>query len=94
MASYVTEKTYPNPWPGKGEPAYSATETGAAAYASATAYWSNPRLSAPTQKTLEEFAQNCLTGVATAKWEQSPYRAIRQNALRMLIATSPDMQVS
>ena len=43
---------------------------------------------------VEEFAQSCLTGVATAKWEQSPYRAIRQNALRMLIATSPDMQVS
>ena len=30
----------------------------------------------------------------TAKWQQSPYRAMRQNALRMLIATSPDMQVS
>jgi len=24
----------------------------------------------------------------------SPYKALRQNALRMLIATSPDMQVS
>ena len=29
-----------------------------------------------------------------AKWQKSPYRAMRQNALRMLIATSPDMQVS
>jgi hypothetical protein len=29
-----------------------------------------------------------------ADWEQSPYRAMRQNALRLLIATSPDMQVS
>ena len=29
-----------------------------------------------------------------AEWELSPFRAMRQNALRMLIATSPDMQVS
>jgi hypothetical protein len=29
-----------------------------------------------------------------AEWQRSPYRAMRQNALRMLIATSPDLQVS
>ena len=39
------------------------------------------------------FAQSCLVE-PLAEWQQSPYRAIRQNALRMLIATSPDMQVS
>ena len=31
MASYVTAKTYPNPWPAEGEPEYSATEDPAAA---------------------------------------------------------------
>jgi hypothetical protein len=29
-----------------------------------------------------------------ASWEQGPYRAMRQNALRQLIVTSPDYQTS
>jgi Protein of unknown function (DUF1800) len=94
LASYVTAKTYPNPWPGAGEAKYSETETPAEALASALAYWAEPALSSESQACIAAFAQTCLTGVATAKWEQSPYRAMRQNALRMLIATAPDMQVS
>jgi hypothetical protein len=94
MVSYVTAKTYPNPWPGAGEPKYSETETAGEALASALAYWGNPQLSAESEQCIAQFAQSCLEGVATARWEQSPYRAIRQNALRMLIATAPDMQVS
>ena len=57
------------------------------------AYWGNPILSADSQRCIAAFAA-VLPGPATADSEQSPYRAIRQNALRMLIATSPDMQVS
>ncbi len=94
MASYVTANNYPNPWPGKGEPHYSETETAAEALASAMSYWAQPGLSGESLQCIAEFAQSCLEGVATASWEQSPYRALRQNALRMLIATSPDMQVS
>ncbi|HEY1457129.1 MAG TPA: DUF1800 domain-containing protein [Solirubrobacteraceae bacterium] len=94
MASYVTAKTYPNPWPGAGEPEYSATEEPSEALSSALAYWANPLLSGESEQCIAEFADSCLTGLATAEWEQSPYRAIRQNALRMLIATAPDMQVS
>ncbi|MHB8241642.1 MAG: DUF1800 domain-containing protein [Solirubrobacteraceae bacterium] len=94
IASYVTAKSYPNPWPGAGEPKYSETETPGEALASALAYWANPQLSSESQACISEFAQSCLQGVATAKWQQSPYRAMRQNALRMLIATAPDMQVS
>jgi len=94
IAAYVTSKTYANPWPGAGETRYSETEEPAAALTSAYAYWANPMISAESEQCIASFAQSCLTGVATAKWEQSPYRAIRQNALRMLIATSPDMQVS
>ncbi len=93
IANYVTANTYPNPWPQLGAPAYDSTETSAAALASAMAYWANPPLSAESQQQIAAFATSCLSGY-TAKWEQSPYRAIRQNALRMLIATSPDMQVS
>ncbi|HME01419.1 MAG TPA: DUF1800 domain-containing protein [Solirubrobacteraceae bacterium] len=94
MASYVTQKTYPNPWPPQGQPQYSETEEPQAALESALAYWGEPKLSAESLQCLRSFAESCLDGVATAKWQQSPYRAIRQNALRMLIATSPDMQVS
>jgi uncharacterized protein (DUF1800 family) len=93
MASYVTSKTFPNPWADaeKGESVYSATEEPAAALASAMSYWANPLLSAESAQCIAAFAQSCPTGTS---WEQSPYRAMRQNALRMLIATSPDMQVS
>ncbi len=93
MASFVTSKSYPDPWPAEGEPEYSATEDPAAALASALAYWANPGLSGESEQCIAAFAQSCLEE-PLAPWEQSPYRAMRQNALRMLIATSPDMQVS
>jgi hypothetical protein len=94
MASYVTSKSYANPWPAAGEPQYSSTEEPSAALASALHYWADPALTGESSASLAAFAQSCLEGVAVAEWQQSPYRAIRQNALRMLVATSPDMQVS
>jgi uncharacterized protein (DUF1800 family) len=94
IASYVTSNTYVNPWPGQGETHYSETEEPAAALQSALAYWANPQLSGESLQSLGEFAKSCLEGVVMSQWQNSPYRAIRQNALRMLIATSPDIQVS
>jgi hypothetical protein len=94
IASYVTANTYPNPWPKEGEPEYDRAEEPATALERALAYWADPPLSADSHDCLAAFAATCLNGVLTAEWQQSPYRAIRQNALRMLIATSPDLQVS
>jgi hypothetical protein len=94
IATYVTAKTYPNPWPGEGEPTYSATEDATAALQSALAYWADPPLSSESHQCIAAFAEACLDSLLTAEWEDSPYRALRQNALRMLIATSPDLQVS
>ncbi len=94
IASYVTSETFPNPWPGKGEAQYSETEEPAAAMASAMSYWGQPLLSGESEQCIATYAQTCLQGMSIAKWQRSPYRAMRQNALRMLIATSPDMQVS
>jgi len=94
IASYVTSKTYCNPWPEEGEAKYSETEEAPAALASAIAYWGTPQLSGESEQCLAAFAQSSLAGRITAKWQRSAYRALRQNALRMLIATSPDMQVS
>jgi len=90
----VTSKTYANPWPAEGEPAYSETEEPTQALVSALAYWGDPLLSGESEACIAAFAQSCLEGVVSAEWQQSPFRAMRQNALRMLIATSPDMQVS
>ena len=96
MASDVTSKTYPNPWADaeKGESVYSATEEPAAALASAMSYWANPLLSSESTACIARFSETCPVGTSETEWELSPYRAMRQNALRMLIATSPDMQVS
>jgi uncharacterized protein (DUF1800 family) len=94
IASYVTSKTYANPYPGEHEPSYSANEEPGEAWSSALAYWGSPLLSGESQNSLENFAQSSLAGLKLAKWQKSPYKAMRQNALRMLIATSPDMQVS
>jgi hypothetical protein len=93
MASYVTSKTYPNPWPPQGQPEYSATEDPATALSNAIAYWANPLLSDESEQCIAAYAQSCVKE-PLASWERSPYRAMRQNALRMLIATAPDMQVS
>jgi Protein of unknown function (DUF1800) len=94
MASAVTSKTYANPWPQTGEAKYSETEEPAAALASALSYWGNPLLSSESSECIIRFSEACPVGTSKTKWELSPYRAMRQNALRMLIATSPDLQVS
>jgi uncharacterized protein (DUF1800 family) len=93
IANYVTATDYPNPWPPQGAPAYNPTESAAAALASAMSYWGNPTLPPECEQRIAAFAESCLSGY-TAEWQQGPYRAMRQNALRMLIATSADMQVS
>jgi hypothetical protein len=93
MASEVTSETYANPWPAAGRPVYNPKETPAEALAAALGYWDQPLLSPETGAYLTSFADTCLKE-PLAQWELSPDKAMRQNALRMLIATSPDMQVS
>ena len=82
------------PWPQEGEPKYSETEEPAEALASAMSYWANPLLSSESSAVHRPLRGNLPRGHEQNKVELSPYRAMRQNALRMLIATSPDMQVS
>jgi uncharacterized protein (DUF1800 family) len=77
---------YIDPWAS----GYSTTETAQEAVAAALAFWDDPALSAETLAELERHA-TALPG-PLASWEQGPLRAERQNALRHLIATSPDFQ--
>ena len=72
---------------------YDATETPAQAVAKARAYWNDPELTSAGAAQLDAYAASCLPTVM-ASWEKKQYRAIRQNALRLLLATSPDLQTS
>ncbi|HXV51834.1 MAG TPA: DUF1800 family protein [Solirubrobacterales bacterium] len=75
------------------EASYNATETPKAAVRKAVKFWGNPPLSRQTIKTLERYA-GAVGAAATADWQQDTFRLLRQNALRMLVATCPEMQAS
>jgi hypothetical protein len=72
---------------------YDESETPAQAVAAARAFWGDPLLTAETVAALTTFATTCLP-VSMGSWQRHGYRAIRQNALRVLVATSPDLQTS
>jgi Protein of unknown function (DUF1800) len=71
---------------------YPETESVDAAMTSALSAWGYPPLRSEHHAELVSFA-NRAAALATASWQQSPYRALRQNALRQLIGVSPDMQM-
>jgi hypothetical protein len=77
-----------DPW--KGDP-YDRAEDAETALARALEFLNNPVLTAETRGALLAFSRTCLPATM-ASWQQSPYRAMRQNALRQLIATCPDYQ--
>jgi hypothetical protein len=89
IANAVTANNYPNPWP-QGGCTYDPTEDPDTAVAKAMAYWGNPIITDESRECISDFAETCINKYKS----NSIYRAIRQNALRMLIAASPDMQVS
>jgi uncharacterized protein (DUF1800 family) len=61
------------------------------AVSDAIASWGSPSISAPTRAALERFASDA-GAMADKKWKIASYGALRQNALRILVATSPDLQ--
>ncbi len=71
--------------------AYDAAETAETAVAKAIDFWGNPPITPTTHSALMRFA-NEADALADAKWKRRSYPILRQNALRMLVATSPDMQ--
>jgi uncharacterized protein (DUF1800 family) len=68
---------------------YDAKETAKEALAKALKFWGGPTISKKTRAELLRFAHR-VEAVAKEDWQQESYRALRQNALRILIATSPD----
>jgi uncharacterized protein (DUF1800 family) len=72
---------------------YDVTEDAPTAVARALEFWGRPSLSSETRAELLAYAERCQAGI-TARWQERPFRILRQNALRMLIATSPDLTTS
>jgi hypothetical protein len=76
-------------WDGSYDPA----EQPDPALDAALAVWDYPPLRKEQQNELVRFANNAFPG-SLADWQRIAYRALRQNALRQLIAVGPDSQLS
>jgi uncharacterized protein (DUF1800 family) len=72
---------------------YDGNETSEEAIEKALRFWGRPQISTATRAALDDFCGDVEAAI-TAGWQRSQYRALRQNALRHLIATSPEMQAS
>lgn len=72
---------------------YDVTETPAQALDAALSFWGGPTISPETHQALLDFASSALPDPIFS-WQLSPLRAQRQNALRHLLATCPDLQTS
>jgi uncharacterized protein (DUF1800 family) len=57
----------------------------------AVAFWGSPTLTASTRSALTAFARRALD-TANASWKEETYPVLIQNALRQLVAISPDYQ--
>jgi uncharacterized protein (DUF1800 family) len=74
-----------------GDADYDERESAHEAVRKAIAFWGGPALSGTTRARLVAFAERCEGGI-DERWKRKSYRVLRQNALRVLVATSPDMQ--
>jgi uncharacterized protein (DUF1800 family) len=76
--------------PGKAAQPYDA----AALLDDALAFWHRPALTDATRAALLRFAQSALADVGGASWKKKQYPVMTQNALRHLIAVSPELQTA
>jgi hypothetical protein len=90
IANYALMPSHVDPW---HDTPYDPNEDGVTAVGRALASLGNPALTNDTRDALVSFANTCM-GSSLKSWQQSPYRAMRFNALRQLITTSPDYQTS
>jgi uncharacterized protein (DUF1800 family) len=60
----------------------------------ALGFWSKPELTAQTHAALLAFARAALGDAAKDAWKRKQYPVMTQNALRHLIAVSPDLQTA
>ena len=77
--------------PGRGAPDVPADPAGLVD--AAIGFWGSPAISAPVRSGLEKYAADTLAA-ATERWEKTVFPVLALNALRMLVATSPDYLTS
>ena len=75
--------------PPEGEPADAA-----GVLTKALKFWHNPELSDSTHRALLHFAQVALADAGRQQWKRQQYPVLIENALRQLIAVSPDLQTA
>lgn len=85
----VLDDHHVDPWNGS----YDKTEQPDPALDTALAIWDYPPLRKEQQGELSRFSSSAFPG-SLSNWQQIAYRALRQNALRQLIAVGPDLQLS
>ena len=91
IAGYAVQPQVIDPWGPTTN--YDTTETATTAVERALRFCGNPSITAETRQGLVDFATKALP-VPIASWELGPLRAVRQNALRMLVLTCSDLQTS
>ncbi|TMM10224.1 MAG: DUF1800 domain-containing protein [Actinobacteria bacterium] len=91
MVTYAMRDRAIDPWDDKT--VYSTTETPAEGVTKALDFLGKPAMTDETRKALLNFSSSCLPS-PMEDWQQKPYRAMRQNALRHLILTSSDWHAS
>jgi hypothetical protein len=57
-------------------------------------FWHNPPLGQDTRHALDTFAHRSLGDAKGAAWKREQYPVMVQNALRQLIAVSPELQAA
>jgi uncharacterized protein (DUF1800 family) len=60
----------------------------------ALGFWRHPELGDASTRTLEIFAREAVRDAGGKPWKRKPYAVMAQNALRHLIAVSPEMQAA
>jgi uncharacterized protein (DUF1800 family) len=70
---------------------YPVAEGPKAAVDRALGFWGKPSITGTTRAQLEGFSRRVESAIDET-WKQSYYRGLRQNALRMLLATAPDQE--
>ena len=92
-ANYALEGRTLTPDPEKTKYPSTKRESPVEAVERALKFWGGPSITRRTRAELVGFAQRA-KAAANEPWEQESYAILRQNALRMLIATSPDLHTS
>jgi uncharacterized protein (DUF1800 family) len=76
--------------PGKAVQPYDAAKL----LEGALEFWRQPKLTESTRAALQGFARAALADAAGAPWKRKQYAVMVQNALRQLIAVSPELQTA